>query len=220
MICIFHLPRKKINYTLIFFIYSVSNTSDIDMWDENKLVLHLKQGDEEAFRLLIQQYREKLYNIAYGITLDREDSLDIVQDVFLKVHQNIRRFKGKSKLSTWLHRLTVNQSLNWKRRWKRRFRWHHRPLETDDTRDYPELGTDEYYPEKLYQNKEFDKAFRKKLRELPENARTVFVLKEIEGLSYGEIAKTLKLKRGTVSSRLFYARQKLKESLEHYLLDE
>ena len=202
---------------MIFFIYPVSNTSDIDMWDEKKLVLHLKQGDEEAFRLLIQQYREKLYNIAYGITLDREDSLDIVQDVFLKVHQNIRRFQGKSKLSTWLQRITVNQSLNWKRRWKRRFKWHHRPLETDDSRDYPELGTDEYYPEKLYQNKEFAKAFREKLRELPENARAVFVLKEIEGLSYEEIARTLKLKRGTVSSRLFYARQKLKESLEHYL---
>jgi RNA polymerase sigma-70 factor (ECF subfamily) len=190
------------------------------MWDENKLVLHLKQGDEEAFRLLIQQYREKLYNIAYGITLDREDSLDIVQDVFLKVHQNIRKFRGTSKLSTWLYRITVNQSLNWKRRWKRRFRWHHRPLETDDSLDYPELGTDEYYPEKLYQNKEFEKSFREKLRELPEDARAVFVLKEIEGLSYGEIAKTLKLKRGTVSSRLFYARQKLKESLEHYLLGE
>jgi RNA polymerase sigma-70 factor (ECF subfamily) len=190
------------------------------MWDENKLVLHLKQGDEEAFRLLIQQYREKLYNIAYGITLDSEDSLDIVQDVFLKVHQNIRRFRGKSKLSTWLHRITVNQSLNWKRRWKRRFRWHHRPLVTEDSGDYPELGTNEYYPEKLYQNKEFEKAFREKLRELPEDARTVFVLKEIEGLSYEEIAKTLKLKRGTVSSRLFYARQKLKESLEQDLLGD
>ncbi|OEU67065.1 MAG: hypothetical protein BBJ57_03845 [Desulfobacterales bacterium PC51MH44] len=194
----------------------MSNTLNNDIWDEDRLISRLKQGNEEAFRVLIRQYQGKLYSIAYGITLDREDSLDIVQDVLLKVYQNIHNFKAKSKLSTWLHRITINESLNWKRRWKRRFRWHHKPLEADDSGDYPELGTDEYHPERLYQDKEFKKMFWEKLRKLPNDARTVFVLKEVQGLSYDEIADALKINRGTVSSRLFYARRKLKESLNPY----
>ena len=195
----------------------MSNNKKRDLWDETILVRLLKQRHEEAFRVLIRRYQSKLFSIAYGITLNREESLDIVQEVFLKVHQNIHTFREESKLSTWLHRITVNACLNWKRKWKRRFRWHHQPIERDEAGDRPELGTDEYYPETLYQRKEFEKILWERLRELPEEARVVFVLKEVEGLSYDEIAKTLNIKTGTVSSRLFYARKKLRESLKEYL---
>ena len=195
----------------------MSNNKKRDLWDETILVRLLKQRHEEAFRVLIRRYQSKLFSIAYGITLNREESLDIVQEVFLKVHQNIHTFREESKLSTWLHRITVNACLNWKRKWKRRFRWHHQPIERDEAGDRPELGTDEYYPETLYQRKEFEKILWERLRELPEEARVVFVLKEVEGLSYDEIAKTLNIKTGTVSSRLFYARKKLRKSLKEYL---
>lgn len=195
----------------------MSNNKKRDLWDETILVRLLKQRHEEAFRVLIRRYQSKLFSIAYGITLNREESLDIVQEVFLKVHQNIHTFREESKLSTWLHRITVNACLNWKRKWKRRFRWHHQPIERDEAGDRPELGTDEYYPETLYQRKEFEKILWERLRELPEEARVVFVLKEVEGLSYDEIAKTLNIKTGTVSSRLFYARKKLRESLKEHL---
>jgi RNA polymerase sigma-70 factor (ECF subfamily) len=184
------------------------------------LVSGLKQGQEEAFRVLIRRYKAKLFSIAYGITLDREESLDIVQEVFLKVYQKIHTFREESSLATWLHRITVNHCLNWKRRWKRRFRWHHQPLERDEAGDHQELGTDAYYPEALYQKKEFERAFWQGLKEVPEQARVVFILKEVEGLSYDEIAMALKIKRGTVSSRLFYARKKLRESLKEYLEGE
>ena len=80
-----------------------------------------------------------------------------------------------------------------------------------------ELGTDDFAPDTLYQGKEFEKAFREALKGLGKNARTVFVLKEVEGLSYDEISGILKIKRGTVSSRLCYAREKLGKSLERYL---
>ncbi|MCP4664759.1 MAG: sigma-70 family RNA polymerase sigma factor [Deltaproteobacteria bacterium] len=177
----------------------------------------LKQGHEEAFRVLVRRYQKKLFGIAYGITLDREESLEIVQEVFLKVFQKIHSFRGESSLSTWLHRITVNHCLNWQRRWKRRLKWRHQPLEREDGADYPELGSDEESPHSLYQGKEVERIFKEKLSGLPEEARTVFVLKELEGLSYDEIAKTLKIKRGTVSSRLFYARKRLKESLSNYM---
>ena len=194
----------------------MSNTENNDIWEEDRLVSGLKQGREEAFQVLVRQYQARLFGIAFGMTQDREESQDIVQDVFLKVHQNIHRFEGKSKLSTWLHRITVNHCLNLKRRWINRFRWHHRPLEMD-AGDYPELGSSEHYPEILYRNKEFRYQFRKVLKKLPADARAVFVLKELEGLSYDEIAKTLQIKRGTVSSRLFYARRKLRSALKAYL---
>ncbi|MDM8551665.1 sigma-70 family RNA polymerase sigma factor [Desulfobacterales bacterium HSG2] len=198
----------------------MSNKIHKDSYDEARLISLLKQGDEEAFRILVQQYQSRLFGIAYGIILEREESLDIVQDVFLKVWQKIHTFRGDSSISTWLRRITVNQCLNWQRRWKRRFRWHHHPLERDDAGDYPEMGTDDYLPETLYRKKELEEIIQQKLGELPEDARAVFVLRETEGLSYDEIAKLLKIKRGTVSSRLFYARKKLKELLKEYVNEE
>ena len=195
----------------------MSNKINVSHWDEDRLVSLLKQGHEEAFRVLVRRYQNKLLGIAYGITLDREESLEILQEVFLKVYRKIHSFRGDSSLSTWLHRITVNLCLNWQRRWKRRLKWRHQPLERDDGVDYPELGSDEESPHSLYREKEVGRIFNEKLSALPEEARTVFVLKEVEGLSYDEIAKTLNIKRGTVSSRLFYARKKLKESLSRYL---
>lgn len=195
----------------------MSNKVHNDFSDERRLVSGLKKGQEEAFGVLIRRYQDKLFSIAYGITLDREESLDIVQEVFLKVYQKIHTFREASRLSTWLHRITVNLCLNWHRRWKRRFRWHHQPLERDEAGNHLELGTNDYYPETLYERKEFEKALWEGLKALSEEARAVFVLKEVEGLSYDEIAKTLKIKKGTVSSRLFYARKTLRESLKPYL---
>jgi RNA polymerase sigma-70 factor (ECF subfamily) len=197
----------------------VPNTLSKKPEDEARLVALLKAGDETAFRLLIRKYQSKLYSIAYGITLDREESLDVVQDVFLKVYQKIHSFRGESSLSTWLHRITVNMCLNWKRRWMRRFKWHHQPLEREEGGDYSELGTTETLPGTLYEQKELKEILWEQLKDLPEEARAVFVLKEIEGLSYDEIAKTLRIKTGTVSSRLFYARKKLRKGLKKVLLD-
>ena len=195
----------------------MSDEVDKHLGDESTLVSLLKQGQEDAFRVLVRRYETRVFSIAYGITLDREESLDIVQEVFLKVYQNIHTFREESRLSTWLHRITVNLCLNWKKRWKRRFRWHHQPLERDQSGNDLKSGTEAHYPDALYEKKEFEKIFWDRLNELPEKTRAVFVLKEVEGLSYDEIAKTLGVRTGTVSSRLFYARKRLKESLKQYL---
>ncbi len=195
----------------------MSNKVHSKFQDEKDLVSRLKQGQEAAYRILIRSYQGQLFSIAYGITMDREESLDIVQEVFLKVHQNIKNFRGDSGLSTWLHRITVNQSLNLQRKWKRRLKWRHQPLEKEEGGDYPELGDNQENPETLYHKGELEKALQEGLGELPETSRTVFVLREIEGLSYDEIAEVLNIKKGTVKSRLFLARQKLKERLSEYL---
>ena len=195
----------------------VSNITDEDLWNEERLVFLLREGHDGAFRVLVREYQEKLFHIACGITSDREESLDIVQEVFLKVYRYINTFGERSKLSTWLYRITVNECFNWHRRWKRKFRQQHQPLEMDEGDYFSELGTDDSAPDTLYQEKEFEKAFREALKGLGKNARAVFVLKEVEGLSYDEISGILKIKRGTVSSRLCYARKNLRNSLEKYL---
>jgi len=192
---------------------------DTDLWNESRLVSLLKEREEEAFRVFMRRYQDKVFGIAYGITLDREESLDIVQEVFVKVYERIHTFRGESKLSTWLHRITVNVCLNWKRRWKRRFRWHHEPIEAEEISKKADVEGKDQRPDTLYENKELEQILWKGLREIPEAARAVFVLKEVEGLSYDEIAEALKIRKGTVSSRLFYARKRLKECLRAYAGD-
>ena len=93
--------------------------------NEQDLVERLKKGQQWAFNVLVNQYQDRLLKIAYGITLDREDSLEIVQDVFVSVYKNIQSFRQDSSLATWLRKITINQCLNWKRKWKRRFKWNH-----------------------------------------------------------------------------------------------
>jgi RNA polymerase sigma-70 factor (ECF subfamily) len=192
----------------------VSNTTNELCWTEDELIERLRKGQEEAYRVLVREYHSRLYSLACGITLDRAESQDIVQEVFLKVYSNIKRFGGKSSLFTWLRRITVNESLNWRRRAKRRFRWKHQSLETGGIEGGPELESEDAGPEAMYQKKELEKSLNNGLNSLSEEARTMFILRELEGLSYDEIAAQLNLRKGTVSSRLFYARQKLKEFLE------
>lgn len=184
--------------------------------DDGELVAALKEGQEQAYRELIRRYQAKLRNLAYGMTLDAEDSLDIVQDVFLKVYRKIDRFEGKSSLYTWLRRITVNECLNWKRKWSRRFRWQHQSIDDESFYESTEMSNEKDIPENIYRKKELEKLLEEGLNILPENSRMVFVLKESEGLSYEEIGRLLGISRGTVSSRLFYAREKLREFLKDH----
>ena len=191
----------------------VSNNIKNPESNEQELISRLKEGQQEAYRQLIRRYQSKLTNIAYSITLDNEESMDIVQDVFLKVFKNIRSFKGNSKLITWMYRITINESLNWQRKWKRRFRWQHDSIEDENLSNRDLLKKDEFGPEESYRKKELEKILNQGLNKLPEDARAILILKESEDLSYDEIAKLMGINKGTVSSRLFYAREKLKQSL-------
>lgn len=201
----------------------MSNGIDRDSLNEAELVAGLKNGDEQAYRLLVRRYQDRLFKVAYGILLEREEAWDIVQDVFFKVFQSIHTFKSQARLATWLHRITINHCLNWKRRWKRRLRGFHRPLDSDADDPWghhPPLGTEQYQPEHQVREKQMAQHLWREIGKLPEDARAVYMLKEIEGLPYDEIAEILGLKRGTVSSRLFYARKRIKKALAPYLDEE
>ena len=188
-----------------------SNTNNIE---ENDLVSRLKQGQEWAFNILVKKYQNMLLKIAYGITLDREESLEIVQDVFVSVHKNIKNFRQDAGLKGWLRKITINTCLNWKRKWKRRFRWSHQSIESKDENKLLKAKKNDDTPETLYREKQIEQLVMKNIEKLPEKIRVVFVLNTLEGLTYDEIAQHLNIKRGTVSSRLHHARKILMESIK------
>jgi RNA polymerase sigma-70 factor (ECF subfamily) len=192
----------------------VSKTIQNRIVHDEELILRLQRGDEWAFQLLVRRFRKKIFSVAYGITLDREESQDIVQEVFLQAYRNLSSFRGDASLSTWLHRITVNRCLNWKRKWARRFKWMHVSTDhTDDNAPAAEIESPLPNPEDRVADAQTRQQIENALKMLPEQIRTVFVLRELEGLSYDEIADVTGIKLGTVRSRLFHARKRLKEML-------
>ncbi len=187
--------------------------------NEQDLVERLQKGQQWAFNILVNRYQDRLLRIAYGITLDQEDSIEVVQDVFVIVFKKIHTFRQDASLAIWLRKITVNQCLNWKRKWKRRFKWSHDSLESNSGKsllnDKNLYGANikNHNPEILYQEKQLENNMKKAVKKLPEKLMVVFVLNSFEGLSYEQIAATLDIKKGTVSSRLYWARKKLMESL-------
>jgi RNA polymerase sigma-70 factor, ECF subfamily len=187
---------------------------------EQDLVERLQKGQQWAFNTLVDQYQERLMKIAYGITFDTGESQEIVQDVFVTVFKKIHTFRQDASLATWLRKITINQCLNWKRKWKRRFKWSHDSFESEkgkhlfNDKSLLETTVKNSDPEKLYHGKQLGENIMKAVQNLPEKIRVVFVLNSIEGLSYEQIANTLNIKTGTVSSRLYSARKNLMKTLD------
>jgi len=198
----------------------VSTTIQNRIVHDEELILRLQRGDEWAFQLMVRRFRKKIFSIAFGITLDAEESQDIMQEVFLQVYRTIGNFRGDASLATWLHRITVNRSLNWKRRWARRFKWLHVSSDSTEGLQAVEPESDLPSPEIRVANAQTRRQIDNALKMLPDQARTVFVLREIEGLSYEEIADAIGIKLGTVRSRLFHARKRLKEILQPLMEEE
>jgi RNA polymerase sigma-70 factor, ECF subfamily len=181
--------------------------------DEQHLVEQLRQGDRNAFVVLVNTFQNRLLKVAYGITLDPEESREIVQDVFVTVFRQIHSFRQEAALYTWLRKMTVNHCLNWKRRWKRRFRWHHDPITLENDPGLLQENTQMETPEILLQKKQFRARLMDAVKYLPEKTRIVFVLYALEGLSYEEIADFLQIRKGTVASRLYHARKQVTQAL-------
>lgn len=178
--------------------------------DDVALVNALKEGDRRAFRLLFDRYHRRVYAVALGVVRDPVEATDIAQDAFVKVHKNIDRFEGNSAFYTWLYRITMNLSIDRLRRKKVTL------LSLDEHRTEAPEGA---HPAPLNAalRGELGTQLNKALDGLPEHHRSVFVLREVEGLSYEDIAETLEIPKGTVMSRLFHARRKMQTALEPYL---
>ena len=189
--------------------------------DDLDLVHASKNGDVAAFERLVTRYDRKLLRIAQNVTHNREDSEDAVQEAFLKAYQNLAAFREDSQFSTWLIRITVNQALM-KLRKQRAIR--EVSLDEDfqaDTDKLPMEVTDwAPNPEQLYRTSELRDILIRVLRELSPILRTVFVLRDIEGLTIDQTAEVLNVSHTAVKARLWRARLQLRERLSKYFSEQ
>jgi RNA polymerase sigma-70 factor, ECF subfamily len=191
--------------------------------EEASLVADLKAGSEEAFGLLIAQYHQPLYSLISRSLNDPADAADITQEVFIKVFRSIRKFNGDASLRTWLYRIALHEASNQRRWWSRHKRQEigiDAPADSHDSDSAGEgfslastLADDARSPFDHAAQAELRLRVEAALRELPEAFRTVVVLREIEDLSYEEIAEILDTNLGTVKSRLTRGRAALRALL-------
>lgn len=185
--------------------------------DELTLVQAAKSGDVSAFEELVRRYDRNVFRIAQHITQNREDAEDVVQDAFLKAYSNLAQFQGQSKFYTWLVRIAVNEALmKLRRRRPERTVSLDEEVKTDEDSVPREVADWSPNPEQQYSQAELREILSKTIQGLPPGFRTVFVLRDVEGLSTEETAEALELSIPAVKSRLLRARLQLRERLSRY----
>jgi RNA polymerase sigma-70 factor (ECF subfamily) len=185
--------------------------------EEMALVQAAKGGDVTAFEELVRRYDRNVFRIAQHITHNREDAEDVVQDAFLKAYENLNQFQGQSKFYTWLVRIAVNEALMKLRRIKPgRTVSLDEEVKTEDDSLPREVADWSPNPEQQYNQAELKDILSRTIQGLPMSFRTVFVLRDVEGLSTEETAEALDLSVPAVKSRLLRARLQLRERLNRY----
>jgi RNA polymerase sigma-70 factor (ECF subfamily) len=198
----------------------MSELAQILPWgrDEDGLITELQAGSESAFDYLVSSYHGSVYNLVYGILGDAADAADVTQDVFLKVFRGISGFRRSSSLKTWLYRVSVRQALN-----HRRWCWRHHRLQIsidsseEEKNATLELRDLEATPYEQCAAHETQATVRRALAALPAVFRSVVILRDLEGLSYEEIAEVVEVSVGTVKSRILRGRRMLREILDPVL---
>jgi RNA polymerase sigma-70 factor (ECF subfamily) len=180
---------------------------------EATLVQRCAARDEEACAELVAEHQRMVVQLAVNLLGDREEALDLSQEVFLRVFRTIHRFRGHSSLRTWIYRIAVNQARNRHRFWRRRHRNDQVPLEVHVAAHGEFKSTIGDEPDRLLEQKQLGERLQRALDRLPFDQRTAIVLREIDGLSYDDIAFSLGVAIGTVKSRLTRARQALRNDL-------
>jgi RNA polymerase sigma-70 factor (ECF subfamily) len=178
------------------------------------LVQQCAAHDEDACTRLVADHQRMVYQLAFHLLGDTQEALDLSQEVFLRVFRTLHQFRGQSTLRTWIYRIVVNQASNRQRWWRRRHRAQQVPID-DPTALRGELPESRNFamPDRVLDEREISGRVWRALDRLPFDQRTIVVLREIDGLSYEEIATSLGVAVGTVKSRLARARQGLREVL-------
>lgn len=176
---------------------------------ELKLVQRVVSGDMEAFSSLVLAYEKQVFNIALRMVGNREDAEDISQESFIKAYNSLSNFRGDASFSSWLFRIVSNTCLDHLRKIKNRQTLSLSTENEDEETEEYDIADESFSPEELLEKKLTKESIQRGLEELSEEHRTVLVLREIQGLSYDEIAQVLEIESGTVKSRIARARKKL-----------
>lgn len=186
---------------------------DLSQMDDLKLVADVLNGNEGAYTELVKRHQVRIYQMAQNLVGSADDADDLAQMVFVKAYRSLNRFQGDAQFSTWLYRICVNCCYDWMKAQKR---W---DLAERDEEWWGQLPTEsilfgkEECPDQQVISREFDDVLDTALQKLTPEFRTVVVLREINGLSYDEIAELMECEVGTVKSRLFRARTQLRKIL-------
>lgn len=178
--------------------------------DDSSLVARLQRGDPRAFEDLVIAYQHRVFGVAFRMLHSRAEAEELAQEVFVRVHRAIGGFRGDAKLSTWLYAITSRLCLN-------RLASGERRMVREGEETLTQLASSHAGPADELERSELETALHRAIAELSEDRRIVVVLRDLEGLSYEEIAAALELELGTVRSRLHRARMDLKAKLERFL---
>ena len=177
--------------------------------NEKELLLRMQGGDESAFEALVRLYEKKVYTLCRRMCGNDEDAQEAAQDAFLALWRSAKSFRGDASLSTWLYRLAANACIDLLRRNKRGGE----RVSLDDEETTFELVDERPLPEQALERKETQRLIEEGLAALPEDYRAILLLREAEGLSYAEIAETMRMELGTVKSRISRGRVLLRNYL-------
>jgi RNA polymerase sigma-70 factor (ECF subfamily) len=184
--------------------------------EEGLLIERLKRADESAFKVIVETWQDMVYNTALGILQNAEDAEDTAQEVFTQVFQSIQTFKGDSKFSTWLYRITTSKALDHLRRLKRKKRFAVIQRLFGDNNEVTVDPPDFHHPGVSLDNKENAAAVFRAVEKLPENQKIAFTLNKLEGLSYQEISEIMETSVSSVESLLHRAKTNLRKWLEDF----
>ncbi|HET6612079.1 MAG TPA: sigma-70 family RNA polymerase sigma factor [Kofleriaceae bacterium] len=191
--------------------------------DDRELVTRAQDGDSAAFRALFERYHRRAFGLALGMVKNPDDALDIVQDAFIKAHRHLSKFAGSSSFYTWFYRIVMNLSIDHIRKARRKSR-----MDFDDALARAEADAPASHggllprilgqnPKKALVRKEIREHIGAALASLSDNHRAVLVMREVEGLSYEEMAVVMECSKGTIMSRLFHARKNMQKQLLAYM---
>jgi RNA polymerase sigma-70 factor (ECF subfamily) len=191
--------------------------------EDYELVSFCKKGDVDAFEVLVKKHQRRMLNIAYRMIGNYEEACEIVQDAFVSAYRNLKGFKGKSKFSTWLYTIVMNLSKNRLKQLKTQL---HRekfsidnPILTNNGQIKVEPASSEPSALEKLEKRDVQQKVQGCINSLDDEFREVLILRDIQGFSYGEISDLLKAPEGTVKSRLFRAREAVKDCLKNVIGD-
>ena len=180
---------------------------------ELELVRAARSGDEGAFETLVRTHEKKIYNLCLRLCENGDDAADAAQEAFVSAWRALPFFREESNFATWLYRLATNASIDLLRREKR----HRAPLSLDDEEQSVDVADETASPDTLYEKKELREAVLRAMEGLSDEQRRILVLRELQQLSYQEIAEVLELDLGTVKTRIHRARKNLRDALVSFL---
>ncbi len=190
---------------------------DLDGTSDEEAIRGVLSGNRDAFAVLVERYQGRAFRLALRVLRNEESARDAVQDAFLKAYSALSRFQGRSSFYTWLYRLVMNQCLDMKRRDKsdRHVEWEDEGTgeASADSLLPPEVAGVRFEPAASMMRQQLRERITEAIGRLPDGPRETLILREVDGLSYAEIAEAQKIPKGTVMSRLHYARKQLQAYL-------